>query len=226
MKMKNQKQKSKNQPIIEQKQEIIGQKQRFTEIYNKNLFNGDESRSGTGSSLRETEIVRKELPKLLKDFNITTMVDAPCGDWNWMKTTDLSSLSKYIGIDIVEKIIKDNKRYSDEKIEFKSCDLIEDDLPKADLILCRDCLVHLVYDDIFKALKNFKKSGSKYLLTTTFPSFKKNQELIVAHIWRALNLELEPFFFKKPIYHIIEGNFGEEFQDKVLALWDIDSLNI
>jgi len=176
--------------------------------------------------LRETESVREELPILLKEFNIKTMIDAPCGDWNWMKNTDLSSLSKYIGLDIVEKIIEDNKQYSNEKIEFRNSNLIEDNLPKVDLILCRDCLVHLVYDDIFKALKNFRKSGSKYLLTTTFPSFEKNQELIIAHIWRALNLEISPFLFEKSIHYIVEGNFGEEFQDKTLALWDISSLNI
>ena len=36
------------------------------------------------------------------------------------------------------------------------------------MILCRDCLVHLTFDDARAALQNLRRSGSKYLLTTTF----------------------------------------------------------
>jgi hypothetical protein len=47
------------------------------------------------------------------------------------------------------------------------CDLTRDPLPKVDLVLCRDCLVHLSFDDIYESLDNLRRSGSMLLLTTT-----------------------------------------------------------
>jgi len=201
------------------------QKQRFTEIFNKNLFVGKSSRSGEGSSLEQTKILRKELLKLFKELNIKKILDAPCGDWNWMKEMDLAGI-EYIGIDIVDQIIEENKKkYSASNIKFLSANIIEDQLPKADLIFCRDCLVHLTYKDIFKTLNNFKKSGSTYLLTTTFPAYgQENRDLITGGIWRALNLENTPFYFTKPIKYIIEQNSNTLFHEKTLGLWDLNAL--
>jgi len=206
----------------------MDQKIRFTEIYNKNLFNGTESRSGTGSNLDETIVIRKELPKLFKEFNIKTVLDAPCGDWNWMRKIDLSMIEQYIGADIVDEIINiNNKNYAKENISFKNINIIANTLPKVDLILCRDFLVHLTYEDIFIVVENFKKSGSKYLLTTSFPSFKyPNQNLVEIDIWRALNLEKNPFSFCDPLKIINEHDFGEPYYMKTLMMWDIKEIKI
>ena len=57
-------------------------------------------------------------------------------------------------------------------------DLINDDLPKVDLIIVRDCLVHFSNKDIFKAIENIKQSKSKYLLVTTFSDLKKNENIV------------------------------------------------
>jgi len=99
--------------------------------------------------------------------------------------------------------------------------LIEDHLPSADLILCRDCLVHLSYDDIRNALKNICSSNIRYLLTTTFPN-RENRDIETGQ-WRPLNLEAHPFFLPKPIA-VINENCSESkgaYSDKSLALWDL-----
>ena len=203
----------------------MDQKERFTEIFEKNLFGGKSSRSGEGSSLEQTEVIRLELPKVFEQFSIKSILDAPCGDWNWMRLVDLAGIN-YTGVDIVDKIILDNQnKYQKKNINFKIQNLIEDNLPKADLILCRDCLQHLTYENIFKAINNFKRSGSKYLLTTNFPRFEKNHDLIEKDIWRALNLNKEPFNFKTPILSIIEREVGQPYFNKNLDMWLINELS-
>jgi len=199
----------------------MDQKERFTEIFENNLFGGRASRSGEGSSLEQTEVIRQTLPMLFRDLEIKSILDAPCGDWYWMKELDLAGI-EYIGIDIVDQIISDNiSKFSKENITFKSLNLIIDDLPKVDLILCRDCLQHLTYENIFKTINNFKRSGSKYLLTTNFPRFKQNHNFVEKDIWRALNLHLAPFNFPEPKKIIIEREVGEPYYNKNLDLWEI-----
>jgi hypothetical protein len=57
-------------------------------------------------------------------------------------------------------------------------DLTKDRLPKVDLILSRDALVHLSSRDCLAALANFKSSKSQYLLMTTFPAVIKNEDIL------------------------------------------------
>src|SRR5215471_3655990 len=54
----------------------------FTGIYEQNIWKNSESRSGHGSTLEYTTAVRDALPTIFRDLKITSMVDAPCGDFN------------------------------------------------------------------------------------------------------------------------------------------------
>src|SRR5919108_4247955 len=139
----------------------------FTDAYNSNLWAGAESRSGTGSTRERGSHFRAELLQVLERFQIRSIVDAPCGDFNWMQ--DVVTDQDYVGIDIVETLISANRERHPTR-RFQCGDLTRDPLPKADVILSRDCLVHFSYADIRAAIDNFRRSGSKYLLTTTFPS--------------------------------------------------------
>lgn len=198
----------------------------FEQIFNSNEWHSKESVSGTGSELSQTETIRREIPDLLKKLKITSLLDAPCGDYNWLQKMDTSFLNSYIGIDIVEKLIENNSRnYTTNKTTFYVRDIINEDLPYADLILCRDCLVHLTYEQIFSTVKNFKKSKAKFLLTTTFP-FRKTNSNIKTGQWRPLNLEKPPFNFSKPIFLITENCTEAEntYADKSLGLWLIEDL--
>lgn len=202
---------------------------KFTEVYEKNIFGGRISRSGEGSDLVQTEVIRRELPQLIKEYEIKTYLDAPCGDWYWMREARLE-VSRYIGVDIVSAMIEKNRRdYGDLTHEFLCLNLANDPLPKADLIFCRDCLVHLSFSDAINILSNFKRSGSRYLLTTTFTERTNNNDLVGADgFWRPLNLCKPPFNFPEPLLLINEGCSEEagQYSDKCIGLWLLDSVTI
>ena len=179
-----------------------------------------ESLSGIGSGLKQTKIIRKEIPKIIKKYNIKTIFDAACGDFHWMKLIITKKIS-YIGADIVKKIIKLNIGSNKKKnIKFTHFDFTKDRIPQHDLIICRDALTHLPLKMGLQSKKNFIKSKSKYLLSTTFPETKINVDIPKGH-FRPINLSKVPFSLGKPIILIDEKCDGEN-KDKSLGLWKIN----
>lgn len=196
--------------------EVSTIKKIFQEIYEYNMWGGTESVSGPGSSLSLTKGIIKELPKLIDYFNIKSILDAPCGDFHWMQQVKMN-IQEYIGVDIVPELIeKNNRYYSNKQRKFLNLDILADLLPTVDLIICRDCLVHFSFQDIWQTLKNFQKSGSKYLLTTTFTDYPVNKDINTGD-WRHLNFAKDPFNFPEPLYIIKEMPYA----DKSLALWEL-----
>ena len=63
----------------------LNTKAKFTAIYKRNLWNNEESLSGGGSTIRRTTKIRELLPDLLESYNINSICDAGCGDFNWMR---------------------------------------------------------------------------------------------------------------------------------------------
>jgi len=196
----------------------------FTNIYNKHLWRIEYS--GPGSTLKETTAIREGIPELLKELNVKVLLDAPCGDFNWIQHVNLNFLDQYIGLDIVEVLVKKNKKeYENGNRLFLHANIITDPLPQADVILCRDCLVHLRFQDIMQALKNMKANGITYLLTTTYPTIRTNRNLKKTGGWRRLNLQRSPFNFPKPIALIREGcTYNQKLTDKSLGLWKIEDI--
>lgn len=206
-----------------------GHREIFSFIHEINLWGAHTSRSGLGSELQATEPIRNQLKVLLSDLKVKVMLDIPCGDFGWLRHASLP-ISKYIGADILESKIKElSNEFKDvsEGISyvFKCLDITKDPLPAADLLFCRDCLVHFSYDFVGKALKNIKISKSRYLLTTTFTDLSKNIDVQDGD-WRPLNLELEPFNFPKPKLVLNEQctEVNGAYADKSLGLWEIASL--
>lgn len=199
-------------------------KEVFEKIYEIHHWYHEESKSGPGASLRQTKTVRYILPTLLQELNIRTILDIPCGDFNWMKEVDLTDY-EYYGGDIVDTVVTYNaKVYAKQGRQFLWADITTSPLPKVDLIFCRDCFVHFSYNDIKTAIRNVKKSRSKYLLTTTFPA-RSNVDVTTGS-WRPINLEAVPFLFPAPL-RLFNENCSEGygmFTDKSLGLWDIDRL--
>jgi hypothetical protein len=194
----------------------------FEEIYQKDAWGNYESVSGSGSSLDQTAAVRAALPALINELGIRSMLDVPCGDFFWMNTLDLDV--DYTGGDIVAPLIERNKaKFGSPRRHFARLDLTTDQLPKKDLILCRDCLPHLTNAEVRKAIAGFKRSGSTYLLTTQFDGRTKNVDGATG-MWRAINFELAPWSFGPPLRVIDEQCPEEGYTDKRLALWKISEL--
>jgi SAM-dependent methyltransferase len=199
----------------------------FREIYRTNGFSGRESISGPGSSLEQTSVIRDALPSLLKSIRATILLDAPCGDYFWMKELSLD-LELYVGVDIVEEIIYQNRlRYKTSGIEFLVRDITKDRLPRADCILCRDCLNHLSFRYVFRALENFRRSRAKYLLVTTFTERAENEDIVTGG-WRPLNLQQPPICLPPPLQLIREEctEGGGQWHDKSLGLWRGDDIPV
>ncbi|KAB8316728.1 class I SAM-dependent methyltransferase [Tolypothrix campylonemoides VB511288] len=200
----------------------------FEIIYRQKLWNCPESASGWGSTLKNTEGIRKQLPCLVKELAAElaakTFLDLGCGDFNWMKEIDLE-VNTYFGIDIVHSIIEDNKhnyaQYNNRV--FERLDFTKDRLPKADIILCRDALVHLSFYDIGKAIENIQKSESKYLLVTTYPNVEVNFEICTGG-WRPLNLQKPPFNWSEPIFIEDSEEIGLPDWGKHLGLWEVKKI--
>ena len=200
----------------------------FTSIAASNYWGDSESMSGPGSNLAQTAVIRHALPALFRKYEIKTVLDLPCGDFHWMKEVDLSSIQSYTGGDIVGKLVEDNERkfgHLAPKVRFRRLDIIEDDLPCSDLIICRDCLVHLPFSEIRRSLDNMKRAEIRYLLATSYPGKKFNHDIVMGD-WRPLNMELAPFRLPPPIETILEecteeyGN-GVSYGDKSLLLFEL-----
>jgi len=199
----------------------------FSDIYRRRAWGDCESVSGPGSGVIRTSAFRDQLPRLLEELGVRTLLDAGCGDFNWLKEVSMD-LESYIGVDVVEEIVSDLKRtYASEHRRFLNLDIISDKLPQVDLILCRDCLVHLSFSQIFAALGNFKRSNSKYLLTTTFTRFVDNADIVMGE-WRPINLQEPPFSLPSPLRLIDEKHRESrgDYSDKHLGLWELKDIKL
>ena len=175
----------------------------FSRIYRDGMWRDGESLSGWGSTLERTEDIRRELPALLRRLGAKSLLDAPCGDWNWMQRVDLTGVD-YTGVDVVREIVDTNRRkYGRPGKTFLRLDFTREQVPGADAILCRETLIHLSLADGLKVLENFKRSGARYLLISTYPAVRENGDIVTGH-WRKLNMQLAPFGFPPPIESIAE----------------------
>jgi len=199
---------------------------RFERIYTTNLWSDPESRSGVGSALDSTRALRAELPGALRQLETRVLLDAPCGDFTWMQHVDLEGID-YIGGDIVASIVAANERqYSSDSRRFVELDLTRDALPKADVLLCRDCLVHLSYANIAAVFANIVRSEIRFVLMTSFPGRGDNADVRDGD-WRPLDFEAPPFSLPSPQLTIVEQCEEEEgsYWDKSLLAWRAEDLS-
>ena len=197
----------------------------FSRIYRKDRWRVGDSASGRGSTRERGAMFAPAVAELLSDLRIRTLLDAPCGDFNWAGLL-ADAVEAYIGVDVVADLIARNSRqYGGGNRTFVVADLTRDPLPRSDLVLCRDCLVHFPFADIWATLANFKRSGAEYLLTTTFTGRTANRDIRLGR-WRPLNLEAAPFHFPPPLAVVDEQctHSGGIYRDKRLALWRMEAV--
>lgn len=157
-----------------------------------------ETVSGPGSTVEMTAPLRDYLKDLFARREITSILDIPCGDWNWMRHVELGDID-YLGWDIEPTNVARNvERWPERRfaqVNILTCEQV----PAVDLILCRDFLIHLPNEHIGEVLAKFIASGSRYLLTTNHPQASNDLdldpvgELFPAYWQRLVNLEAAPF---------------------------------
>ena len=190
----------------------------FSAIFRTNGWRSKDSASGTGSDLTQTRVLRDRLPPLLRELGVRSMLDVPSGDFAWMRHVDLGV--DYTGADIVREIVERNQReFGGAHRRFVHLDLITGPLPRADLVFCRDCLVHLSHPDALRALDNIRVSGARYLMATTFPG-APNEDIVTGQ-WRPIDLVLQPFNLPDPLHLIYEEctEPSEWSRFKAMGVW-------
>ena len=164
-----------------------------------------------------TQDFRQLLTNTLRGLNCTSILDAPCGDYNWMKAVDLEGIT-YQGADIVPDLITQCQT-NYPGVSFQVLDITTDPLPKADFWLCRDVLFHLSNEDIAKIIDNFKNSDITYFGSSHFPQASINPDAESDPLtYRFINLTKSPFNLPEPIKVIKDSIRG--FPDRWLGIWE------
>jgi hypothetical protein len=192
----------------------------FDRIHHKNLWGDPDSVSGPGSGAAATEAIRRNLPALLARYGVRSILDAPCGDFYWMRNV-APQLERYVGVDIVPALIDRNSQtHTSPNVAFLSADITSDPLPSADLVLCRDCFIHLPTRLIRAALRNFRVTGARYLLLTNDRGAEPYNDIPVGS-FRRIDFIRPPFSFPEPLSVLSENASGRE-----LCLWELSTLPI
>ena len=172
------------------------------ELFDVSRLSNPETPNGPGSTIALTEPIREWLPQLLARRVIRSMLDAPCGDLNWLRLIDLGAV-KYTGWDVVPELIEQcTQRAADSNFDstFDCVNLLTvPEVPRVDLILSRDFLAHLPNEPALRVLNKFTASGSRYLLTSHYPDtdndfvYDPKDYAWIGYAERPINLEAPPF---------------------------------
>lgn len=193
---------------------------RFTAIYKLNYWGNIESASGGGSTNKVTANLQDKLPYLLRNYQISSICDAPCGDFSWMKSVISKVNVRYKGVDIVPDLISQLCVFETKNTTFERGDIRTFNFDGYDLVLVRDCLFHFSYYDINAFLENLSGYDYKYLLTTSYKkdlSFENRD--IKTGDFRKIDLLSSPFNFDRSYIESIE-DWVEPESERYLYLWD------
>ena len=192
----------------------------FSEIYYGAYWYTEEpekrtSGSGPGSMVKYARPYMDFLEQFLKEKKIKTVVDLGCGDWEFSQHINWGDV-EYRGYDVVEGVIRENtKTYGNDRIHFIHADILKMDIPEADLLLCKDVLIHLPNKDVKNILE--KTNHIKYRLFTNCRSFADSSELnsqlnkdIPLGKFRVLDLSQPPFEAQGKVVFRYKANSNKE----------------
>lgn len=194
--------------------------ERFSRIVSSNAWGSKETPCGPGSTIEACAEIIERLPLWIRALKIKSVVDLGCGDFHWLKEVDLSGL-EYDGYDIVRSAVESARKYASKNIRFHHADILSIDIKRADLILCKDVLIHLPDQDVLTLLRHIRENGSHFLASTTAPGWP--------NIFRAgmnagefgpIDLQQTPYDLNVPI-DMIEVPRKETNPKKFLALFDL-----
>lgn len=150
--------------------------------------------SGPGSYANE---LVNPYVSLVKDFisekKIKTIVDLGCGDFN-VGSRIAPLVANYTGCDIVPELIERNKkRYGNDRCSFVCLDIVDDDLPAADLCLIREVLMHLSNKEVMQVLPKLRQYEF-VLITETIRCNEEGLNKEIPHgSYRGVSLDYPPF---------------------------------
>lgn len=187
----------------------------FDVVYETNYW-GSGSGSGSNENLCRDYVAF--LQEFFKTHNITSIVDAGCGDWQFSKNIDFSGIT-YQGFDVASFVVNANTpRYSKDNISFHLYDGDFSKLPSADLLICKDVLQHLPIAKIKEFITILPRF--KYALITNDIGTNNNTEILPTQ-GRTLDLREDPFNLDCSIVFEIQENCPKSWgiKSKPVMLW-------
>jgi len=170
---------------------------------------GGETPCGQGSTLTNTAAMRVALQEWLYKYGVDVMVDAGCGDFNWVKQLNLGGIT-YYGYDIVDRKRRD--------LPFAVKDVITESFPPCDLVVCKDVFIHWTNEMIMDAIANFRKY-TNYMFAESTPGISNDGRPEQAGGFARVNLEGLPFNLGPPMEKIKDKKFRRYY-----GWWDITLL--
>ena len=180
---------------------IFKSKHWIQENDNLKIINISVSGHGSNTETLQSKNLINCMIKFIDKFNINSILDIPCGDFLWMnQVMKIRPEIRYLGIDIVDQIIKNNKnKYIHKNIEFKCEDILNFKTDKKfDLLLMRDFFIHINNSEIQIILDKIKKWNIDYFASESY-SVEKNFDVLTGK-HRKINLKINPFNLSNPIY--------------------------
>ncbi len=144
----------------------------FSKIYSKNIWGGG---SGTGSKMsRNNQKYIDILQDILNKYEINTICDVGCGDWEFSQNIDFGK-REYLGIDCVASVIeKDKEKFKAQNISFDHKVIGDDYIPEGfDLIIIKDVIQHWTDEDIMKYFSQIIEKN-KYVFSTNGYKFMRD----------------------------------------------------
>lgn len=192
----------------------------FTRIFTSNAWGSLETPSGPGSAIDACSGIIRKIPFWIDLYSIKTIVDLGCGDFNWMSQVDLENV-EYDGFDIVREAILAASKHTASNIAFHHADILNMKIPKADLVICKDVLIHLPDTDALSLLESIRSSGSRLLTSTTSPRWSNLFRCgMKPGEFSPINLGAEPFNLASPLDKV-EVPHKDGNPQKFLALWSL-----
>jgi SAM-dependent methyltransferase len=189
----------------------------FKNIYENRLWSGANLNiplSGPGSLPDRAIPYVRFTKEVISNLQITSVLDVGHGDWEMWESYKFEDV-RYVGVDVVEGLSnKLEKIYGSATRTFFPIDITNTLPPDADLLICKDTLMHLPNRDIIYFLRNLKKF--KYLIIcndVNFVSSKLNNYDIKSVEYRGIDLESLPYARNLRRYRLIE-KFDYDDRDK------------
>ena len=171
-----------------------------------------------GSETTFTARYRTGLAALIRARGFRRVFDAPCGDLNWMAPLIAETRIEYVGGDISSLVVEDG-RCRHPTLDLRVFDITKDSFPEADVWHCRDCLFHLPFEAIRRALLNFASSSIPFALITSHRAHFLHRNLDVGFGgFRFLDLQRAPIMLPRPLERIPDFTVGRDFP-RYVCLW-------
>lgn len=192
----------------------------FSEIYQRNGWNGVESLSGPGSGPAPTAPIAAAIEELVWRLNIQSVLDVGCGDGYWMP-----DLPGYVGIDVAPEAIElARSRHPDRAYLVTDVDDERIRAGRFDLVITRDAMQHLSFADGLALLEGIRRTRSHWLLGSTYVG-GDNVDVATGECYSP-DLSAAPFDLGPALELIVDG-YGYEHPGEIrdarkhLGLWKL-----